>query len=133
MNKTIFVSVIFAIALLLAACSESNEKKLIGTWKVSDVQTEFNESQVTPEMLKQVVDRQKQTYFRIINDTTMVIISNNNTHEATWMYDDEDQSITYFFEGLETKPNKLGKFDGVLITSESKTPMGKIVIQYSKQ
>lgn len=120
---------------LLISCS-SPEKKLTGTWKVSDVQTGFNENDVTPEMLSQAVDLQKQTYFRILNDSAMVIISNNNTHEAIWQYNKETSEITYSFKGSpgpQTLVNVLGKYQDGKIIQKSTTPLGVITTTYEKE
>ncbi len=122
-----------AIALVWLASCSSPESKLIGTWKVNDVETNFDEQSVSPEMLKQVIDMQKQTYFRILNDSTMAIISNDNTHEATWILNTDDNTITFFFEGMETTPNKLGKYTDSKIISETNTPLGKMIIYYGKE
>ena len=127
----LFITII--LASFVVSCGSSPEKKLIGTWKVEDVQTDFNEQEVTPEMLAQVVDMQKQTYFRFMSDSVMVIISSNNTHEAQWTFNDEDDIIMYFFEGMETRPFELGKFEGDKIVQESSTALGKITTVYRKQ
>ena len=100
---------------------------------MNDVETNFDEQSVSPEMLKQVIDMQKQTYFRIINDSTMAIISNDNTHEAKWTLNPDDNTITFFFEGMETTPNKLGKLADSKIISETNTPLGKMIIFYGKE
>jgi len=117
----------------LFSCGNSPESKMRGDWKVTDVQTDFNESEVTPEMLRQVVEMQKQTYFRILNDSTMVIISNNNTHEAKWFFDNETKEVSYVFEGALSEPHVLGKFEDGVIISESATPLGAMTITYSKE
>lgn len=134
MKKSFFViSIIVSLIVLVTSCGQSIEKKLVGTWKVSDVQTEFNESEVTPEMLRQVVDMQKQTYFRVLDDSTMVIISNNNTYEASWIISDETNEITYFFEGMDAQANKLGKYADGQIINETNTALGTMVITYEKE
>lgn len=125
--------VIGVISLLWLASCSSPEKKLIGTWKVQDVETNFDEQSVSPEMLRQVIDMQKQTYFRILNDSTMIIISNDNTHEAKWVLNSDDNMITFFFEGMETVPNTLGKYTDTRIISETSTPLGKMIIFYEKE
>ncbi len=117
----------------LSGCGGSEAGKLIGTWKVEKVETDFDESRVTPEMLSQVVEMQKQTHFRILNDSAMVIISNLDTHEAQWKLNPEDKIITYFFSGMEGVPNELGKVSGNQIISESKTAMGMMTITYTKE
>ena len=134
MKKTIFqILAITIITFAIASCGQSIEKKLTGTWKVADVRTDFDESQVTPQMLQQVVELQKQTYFRILNDSTMVIISNKNTYEANWTIDEENNTITYFFEGNNTRGNELGKFEEGQIVSKSKTALGSMTIYYKKE
>ena len=132
MKKIIWVGLSVIALFWLASCS-SPESKLIGTWKVQDVETNFDEQSVSPEMLSQVIDMQKQTYFRILNDSTMAIISNDNTHEAKWVLNPDDNTITFFFEGMETTPNTLGKYADAMIISETNTPLGKMVIFYGKE
>lgn len=133
MKQTLLFFFAATSILLISSCGGSPESKLIGTWKVSDVQTDFREAEVTPETYAQVVEIQKQTHFRILNDSTMVIISNNNTHEAKWFLDETENEITYFFSGMESTQNKLGKFKNSQIISESETPLGTIMIYYDKE
>lgn len=118
---------------IAASCGQGVEEKLIGTWKVADVETEFNENEVTPEMLRQVVEMQKQTYFRILNDSTMVIISSNNTYEAKWILEEDDNEITYFFDGMQSQGNKLGSYSDGKIINESSTALGSMTITYEKE
>ncbi len=133
MIKTIthFIAFIL-IAIIAVSCQQSIEKQLTGTWKVSDVQTDFDETKVTPEMLRQVVDMQKKTYFRILNDSIMVIISNNLTHEAKWHFNKETSEIIYSFTGMENMSNILGKYEGKAIISKSNTPLGVITTTFEK-
>ncbi len=131
MKKIFFASV--SIALFLIVSCSSPESKLIGTWKVKNVETNFDEQKVSPEMLSQVIEMQKQTYFRILNDSVMIIISNDNSHEAKWVFNDENSTLTFFFEGMETSPTKLGVFIDPEIVSETNTPLGKITIFYGKE
>jgi len=134
MKKTILqVFTMVVIMFTVASCGQSIEKKLIGTWKVAEVRTDFDESNVTPEMLRQVVDMQKQTYFRILNDSTMVIVSNSSTYEARWTIDEESNTITYFFKGNATKGNELGKYEENKIVSNTKSALGSMTIYYEKE
>ena len=119
--------------IILVSCGGNRASKLIGTWKVIDVQTEFQETEVTSEMLRQVVEQEKQTYFRIVNDSIMVIISSNNIYEARWIFDDESGEITYFFEGRVASGNSLGRLEDNRVVHESQTPLGKITTIYSKK
>ncbi len=123
----------FALAILITSCSESPEAKLIGTWKAQKVDTEFDEQYTTPEMLRQVVEMQKETYFRIIDDSTLVIVSPGNTHETKFNFSSKDQTITYFFDSNPNQLNKLGTLSSGKIVSETNTPLGKITIYYEKE
>jgi len=133
MIKNLLVITGFILMMLAISCGSSPEKKLIGTWKVADVKVDFDESKVSPEMLSQIIEMQKQTYFRIINDSVMVIISNDNTHETKWALNLEDNTISFFFDGMEAKPNKLGVYSEPSIISESNTPLGKMITYYEKE
>lgn len=127
-NFILFATVIFSIV----SCS-SPESKLIGTWKVNDVETHFDENRMTPEMVLQVIEMQKETYFRILNDSVIIIVSSDNTHEAKWSYDNQDSTISYYFDTTPDIKNKLGKIINGNIVSESNSAIGKMVITYGKE
>lgn len=133
MIKNILVIGGLFLIMIAISCGNNPEKKLIGTWKVADVQTEFNENEVTPEMLRQVVEMQKQTYFRILNDSTMVIISSSNTYEASWILHEETNDITYFFDGMESQVNELGNYSEGQIINQTNTALGTMTITYEKE
>ena len=133
MIKNLLVISGLILMMIAISCGNNPEKKLIGTWKVADVQTEFNENEVTPEMLRQVVEMQKQTYFRILNDSTMIIITSNNTYEANWILHEKTNDITYFFEGMESQVNELGKYSNGKIINETSTALGTMTITYEKE
>ncbi|MBC8321042.1 MAG: hypothetical protein H8E34_09995 [Bacteroidetes bacterium] len=122
-----------ALAIIITSCGGSTESKLVGTWKAQKVETDFDEKFTTPEMLRQVVEMQKETYFRVIDDSTLIIISPGNTHQTKWKLNPEDQTIAYFFKGSPTLSNKLGTLISGKIVSESKTPLGIITIYYEKE
>lgn len=124
---------LLVLALILSSCEGSSESKLVGTWKAQKVETDFDEQFTTPEMLRQVVEMQKETYFKILDDSTLIIVSPGNTHETQWKLDNESQTISYFFEGTSGMSNKLGTLDADIIVSESKTPLGIITIYYEKE
>lgn len=134
MKRIFFISLLFTtVAMLFVSCSSSVESKVIGTWKAQKVETDFNENKTTPDMISQVVEMQKQTYFKMVNDSVMAIISKNSTHEAKWTYNKETNTISYYFNGMSGIPSVLGKFEDGKIISESKTPLGKITICYEKE
>jgi hypothetical protein len=134
MKRFFVIALLFATTFaLITSCSSNPESKLIGIWKAQKVETDFDAKKTTPEMISQVVEMQKQTYFRMINDSVMTVISKNDTHEAKWKYDAQTKSVTYYFNGMSGIPSVLGTFKDGMIVSESKTPMGKITIYYEKE
>ncbi|MFK5855166.1 MAG: hypothetical protein QM503_03470 [Bacteroidota bacterium] len=135
MIKPIFKlsGLLLALVIVMSSCGGTPESKLIGTWKAQKVETDFDEQFTTPEMLRQVVEMQKETFFKIIDDSTLIIISPGNTHETSWELNPSDQAISYFFEGDPKYLNKLGVFSEGKIISESKTPLGIITIYYEKE
>ena len=124
---------LLVLAVIFSSCGGSPESKLVGTWKAQKVETDFDEQYTTPEMLRQVVEMQKETYFRIIDDSTLVIVSPGTTHETSYKLDKEDNTIAYFFEGNPGSHNELGTLSSGKIVSESTTPLGKITIYYEKE
>jgi len=134
MKKVVFVIGVL-IAMVLYSCQSSPESKLIGTWKVVEVETDFDETRSNPRMINQVVETQKQTFFRILNDTTMVIISTGNTYEAKWKLNPKDQNITYTFDEWDdnTVPFTLGIVTENQIIAESDMAMGKMVVYFEKE
>jgi len=117
--------------VLLASCS-SNKSNLEGIWKVDDVKTEFDETKTTPQMLQQVVELQKQTHFKLLKDSVLVIISNNNTTEAVWMFDKSDNVINFHFKG-DTTMHQLGVYKDPYIVSKTNTMLGNITVTYAKE
>lgn len=121
------------ITLIISSCASSPESKLVGTWKANRVETDFDEKYTTPEMIRQVVEMQKETYFKILDDSTLIIMSPGNTHETSWNLDGETKIIAFFFEGAPGVSNNLGTLDNEVIVSESTTALGKITIYYEKE
>ncbi len=125
--------VLVLLIIILSSCGGSPESKLVGTWKAQKVETDFDEKYTTPEMLRQVVEMQKETYFRIIDDSTLIIESPGSSHETQWKLDKDNNTIAYFFEDNPASLNELGKLSSGKIVSESTTPLGKIIIYYEKE
>ncbi len=133
MKPVKYSTLALTLLLMIAATSCGNKSnKLKGTWKVTKVETKFDEKTMTPEMIKQVEDVQKNTYFKILDDSSMVIISNKNPYDARWQMDDKNV-ISYSFKNSTSKPNKLGVYKDGMIVSESKTALGTIKTYYEKE
>jgi len=126
------ISLLLLLSIVLFASCSSTENKLVGTWKVEDVKTDFNESNTTPQMLQQIVEIQKQMYFKIRTDSVMVIIINNNPHEAVWSIDKGNQVISYHFKN-DTTVYKLGDYVDSFIITKSNKSFGIITTTYSKE
>ena len=126
------ISLLLLLSIVLFASCSSTENKLVGTWKVEDVKTDFNESNTTPQMLQQIVEIQKQMYFKIRTDSVMVIIINNNPHEAVWSFDKGNQVISYHFKN-DTTVYKLGDYVDSFIITKSNKSFGIITTTYSKE
>ncbi len=128
--KKLWIVALLAI-VFMGACN-STGKKLVGHWKVTDVQTDFGKTKLPPELTAHIVAEQKKINFRIMNDSVMVLILDNNTHEAKWKIDKEN-NISYYFSTQPQVVNKLGKWNGSQIISDTKTPLGKIIVTYEKK
>ena len=129
MKKLLLVAV---MAIVFLGSCRSPESKLIGDWKVTDVKTDFGKMQLPPALEAHIVAEQKKISFRIINDSVMVLMLDNNTHEAKWKMD-KQHNISYYFTSQPRFVNRLGKWNGNEIVSDSKIPLGKLVVIYEKK
>ncbi|MDY0084958.1 MAG: DUF5004 domain-containing protein [Bacteroidales bacterium] len=123
----------FGVALFLLvlwSCSSTPESKLVGTWKVTDVQIDFDEQKTDPATVNQVAEREKKTILKFTSDSTLSIIDNHNTHRAKWLLD-ENGVISYNFEN-DPLLHELGTYLDGAITITSDTPLGEIVTVFEK-
>ncbi len=128
--RWMFVISMFYFAL--AACNRKPNDALIGLWKASDVQTEFDESKVNPATLQQVAEIEKQTMLRFENDSALTIMMGEKNFAAHYTYDVASGKIFYGFEGKAINMNELGVLSEKTITTTSKTPVGTIRVVYTK-
>ncbi len=129
MKKFWFVA--FLAVVFLGSCN-STTRKLEGRWKVASVKTEFGKTKLPPEVIAHIVAEQKKMSFRIMNDSVLVLILNNNTQEARWEID-KNNDIHYYFSSQPHVLNLLGKWNGSEIVSDTKTPLGHLVVIYEKK
>ena len=130
MKKLLIPAII--IVFFMMSCSNPGHK-LVGTWKVSQVETNFKDTNLPKTIITHIKDEQKQLSFKIINDSVMVVILDNNAHEATWEMDSKSKVISYYFNNQKNVINKLGTWEGSDIVSESITPLGKLTVIFKKQ
>lgn len=131
MKKSVFLFFILALSATLA-CSSGNKNKMIGTWRAANVHTAFDEQRVDAQTIQQVVEMEKQLFFKFLNDSIMHINTLDHTNRAFWFYDDENGIITYRFIEPGSPTNELGFYKDGRITSVSETALGKITIVYQK-
>jgi len=130
MKKFLILS---AISMLFIVACAGPKSKLIGTWKVTDVQTQFDAKNLPPNIIQHVKDEQKKISFKIVSDSVMVLMLDKNTHETIWKMDPKTNVIKYYFSDQRDLVNTLGTVKGNQIISESKTPLGKITVIFEKQ
>jgi hypothetical protein len=133
-NHPIFrlILILFLISGIYA-CSSDPTDKLIGTWRAVDVDAVFDEQLATPEMLKQVIQVEKQLFFKILNDSMMHIHTMDQTLKAYWFFDEESGRIDYRFAEAASPLSELGVYKDDAITTESQTALGKLTITYQKE
>lgn len=130
MKKLLVLSLI--TSLFLISCSGTNHQ-LVGTWKVSKVETNFKATNIPKAVITHIKNEQKQISFKIINDSIMVLILDKNTHEARWKMDPNSKMIKYHFKSQKNYINKLGKWEGNEIVSTTNTPLGTLTVVFTKQ
>ena len=130
MKKLLALSVI--AVFFITSCSNPNSK-LIGTWKVNSVKTHFKMSNLPSNVIQHVENEQKKISFKIVSDSVMVFMLDNNTHEAKWNMDPQTHVIKYYFTNQKDLVNTLGTLKGNQIISNSNTPLGKITVVFEKQ
>lgn len=118
--------------LFLAACS-SPTQHLVGTWKVSKVETNFKDTNLPKSVVTHIKNEQKKISFRIVNDSIMVLMLDNNTHEARWKVNPKTKVIKYYFNNQKNSMHKLGTWKENNIVSQSNTPLGELTIVFKKQ
>lgn len=134
MKKTFFLLIVFTIFSIpfFTACNSGKGTKMIGMWTVDNVDAQFDEAKVNPQTLQQVIEMEKQTMLKFIDDSTMNIIMGENTFRTFWSIEEGTGKVFYRFEDSPTSFNELGVLIDGLIVSESTTPVGKIKVSYKK-
>ena len=125
--------VLAAMAVFFLTACSSSEHQLIGTWKVNKVETNFKDNNLPKSVVEHIKNEQKQLSFRIVNDSVMMLILDNNTHEARWKMDAKTKEIKYYFEKQKTAVHKLGTLEGNNIVTQSNTPLGTLTVTFKKQ
>lgn len=129
--KNLWVPVVL-LFFFFSSCT-SEQSKLKGTWKVSDVETQFKVKNLPSNLIQHIKDEQKKISFKVVSDSVMVLILDKSPHEAVWKMNPKTHVIKYYFSDQKGFLNTLGTLKGNEIVSESKTPLGKITVTFTKE
>ena len=121
MKRLLFISL-----LLLLSCSKS--EGIIGTWTVEKISFDFDERKSTPEMIRQL---------GLIEKHNTLIFKNDSIVHITMAAIDSDYKYTLNPEGTiklepDTHPIRHISLKNSVITTETDTPIGKMIIKYKK-
>jgi hypothetical protein len=134
-SKLISIISIIILFTVLYACNSNPKSKLIGTWKAETVDVKFDEQVASPEMIRQVGLENKQVFFKIQNDSAMLLYidAKSEPQSLFWFLDEASGSISYAYKQDDLSPIGLGKLVDNKIISESSTPLGTIKTTFTKE
>ena len=115
--------VVMMLLVLVSSCHR-NKDPFIGRWTVEKVNVEFREDVVTPEMVRQYGELEKDNLIEIGKDSVLTMISGGDTLKGRCSL----QGGQLFFEG-----NPFGHYERGLIETETVTPLGTVKVIYSKR
>ena len=130
MKKLLVLTVM--TVFFMAACSSPGHH-LVGTWKVSKVETNFKETNLPKSIVTHIKNEQKKISFKIINDSILVLMLDHNTYEARWEMNPETKVIKYYFHHRKNSKHPLGTLKNNTIISQSTTPLGALTVVFKKQ
>lgn len=133
--KNIFIIIVLTLLSGFYACNSNPKSKFIGTWKAEKVDINFNEQLASPELIRQVGLENKEVFFKIQNDSTMLlyISASSDPQNLFWFLDEKEESIHYAYKKDDLNPIELGKILDGKIIAESSTPLGTIKTTFSKE
>jgi len=124
------MALLIFLIVLTGACSNTKSNKMIGVWKVDNVDVRFDEQKVNPQTLEQVIATEKESILHFMDDSTMHIIMGETNQKAYWSM--EEAILFYYFDGSPLNVYELGKLVDEKIETEPQTPVGSIRITYIK-
>lgn len=110
------------IVVFLSSCHR-NDDPLIGRWTVEKVNVEFDENKATPEMVRQYGGMEKDNYLEISKDSLLSFVTGGDTLRG---------KCSLRGESIYCDGSFLGKFKDGAITTETLTPLGKVMVSYKK-
>jgi len=128
MKKSIFPLIVLIYSLFIAACSQSPDDMIVGSWKLVDIKS----NQTIPESDKQAYNEAMEelkanTLYVFNKDLSYETTNSGITTKGTWNYNDEKSSLdivdetggTYSIKVTEIASGKLileEEEDGVITT-----------------
>lgn len=118
--------ILFLLGLCVSLCAcHRGVDSLIGEWEVAKVNVQFDENRSTPELVKQIGEMEKQNHISVDADSVLVFRGLDvefrgrvSTDKAGSLYLDS----TMFGQWTE----------GQIVTT-TRSPIGQIVVTYSKE
>ena len=114
---------LLALAAMLSACTQKGDS-LIGIWRVSKVNVQFDERRNTPELVKQVGEMEKQNTISISKDSTLTF----KGMEEEWQ-----DRISLKNDTLLRNDKAIGVWKDGAIVTRTDSPLGEIIVVYKKE
>lgn len=130
----------FSITLLLLfglffikSCDTRQNEVLKGTWSVIKIEAQFDEQRANPMMLNQVLALEKQTQLQFLNDSVLLLISEEEQTSYTVRIQSDGQIfISPVRDSLSGSESLFGHFQNGIIRRLSSTPIGNVVLYFKK-
>ena len=110
------------VLLSLGACV-GRQDPFFGRWTVEKVNVDFNEQIVTPEMVRQYGELEKENVIEISQDSVLVFVTDGDTLQGRCSLNGTQLRV-------DGKP--FGRYENGQIETETATPLGKITVKYRK-
>lgn len=127
---------ILAIALvgiaLFCSCQHYANEKLIGTWSLSKIDYEFDETRHTPQMIRQIAEAEAMIKYQFVDDNQVKIITNGQEAVFFYLIDGDDVIYIGTTDGME-HPIRLGVYADKTIRIKSDTMIGDIDVVFKKE
>lgn len=129
--RTFVLSVVIVVSCLFSSCGCGN-MSLSGMWKVDRVDIDFDESRVTPEMVRQLGAMEKRGYMIFDADSSLRVYDGENVMDTRYSYR-ADGSL--YYESVDSVGYMiyLGQYDIDKIVVQKQGVLGKTRLTYIKQ
>lgn len=131
-NMKRILAIAFFGLIMLTSCQHYANEKLIGTWSLSKIDYEFDETKHTPKMIRQIAEAEAMIKYQFVDDNQVKIITNGQ--EANFFYSIDCDDIIYIGTTAEMeRPIKLGVYADKTIRIKSDTMIGDIDVVFKRE